>query len=129
MKKIISIIGFLVIISFGCSYKNNKLNSMPKAYFDKDTFNFDTAKKGSTVDVLFALKNTGVSDLIIKRTSVGCGCTRVKSLKDTIPPGEIVDIKLIYDSKDDTGKVFKTFVVEANTDPKLHVLYIKGVVE
>jgi hypothetical protein len=97
--------------------------------FLKDTIDLKTIKKGDIIDISFSLKNTGYGDLIIKNSSVGCGCTKIKPLKDTINPGETVDLNLSYDSKNDSGRVLKTVIIETNATPKLHVLYIKGLVD
>lgn len=120
---------YIVLTHYGCGANGEKTKGTPQAEFLKDTFNFSKVKKGDTVDVSFSLKNSGTADVFIKSNSVSCGCTKVTSLKDTIAPGETVDLKLIYDTKSDSGNVLKTFVVETNTNPKLHVLFIKGFVE
>ena len=130
MKTISSIIlVFIIVVNYNCTTNSKKLTNMPQAMFLKDTFDFKKIEKGAIVDVSFSVKNIGPVDVLIKNSSVGCGCTKVKSIKDNIIPGETVDLKLVYDSKSDSGIVLKTFVVETNTNPKLHVLYIKGIVE
>ncbi len=113
----------------GCINNQENNHKSPRALYTYDTFDFKKIRKGAIVNASFRLKNTGNLNLLIKNTSAGCGCTKVGYVKDTIPPGEAIDIKLNYDSKDDSGKVLKTFVVETNTNPKLHVLFIKGIVE
>lgn len=130
MKKIkhLLLLTFLAAL-YACNGGNKKSIKAPIATFVKDTFDFATIKKGDTANIIFTIQNTGTEYVVIKNSSVGCGCTKVNSLKNRIAPGEVGDLTLTYDSKNDTGKVLKTVVIETNTTPKLHVLYIKGVVE
>lgn len=130
MKKINTIaIVCILLLHCGCDDDKPQGKGTPQPQFLNDTFDFKKIKKGDTVDVSFAMKNVGTADVLIRGSSVGCGCTKVKSIKETIAPGETMDLKLIYDSKADSGNILKTIVIETNSTPKLHVLYIKGFVE
>lgn len=127
MKKTNFLFLIIILVTTWACKPNGKNNlTISQVRFDKDTFDFKTLKKGQKADIIFKMTNIGTTDAIIKKTSVGCGCTKVDSVKNLLKPGETASLKLVYDSKDDTGKVFKTFVVETNTVPKLSVLYIKG---
>lgn len=120
----------IIIFVFCCcgNYKGKPI-AIPEVVFLKDTFDFKKIQKGTVIDVTFNMKNSGKAALIIKNSSVGCGCTKIKSIKDTIEAGETADLNLIYDSKNDSGNIIKTVVIETNTTPRLHVLYIKGLVQ
>ncbi len=120
---------FFLLLLVACNSKNQKARDFPEIVFKKDTFDFNIIKKKDSVNANFIYSNTGKSDLIIKNMIVGCGCTTITSYQDTIAPNESGNINILYHSNDDTSNVLKTIVVETNCKPKLHVLYIKGVVE
>lgn len=120
---------YLFLVAGGCRSGKNHVNEFPVAKYANDTFYFNKIKKGSVIDVSFSLKNAGKTNLIIKNSSLSCGCTKIKTLKDTIATGEMADLQFTYDSKNDSGNILKTIVLETNANPKLHVLYIKGHVE
>ena len=126
-----SILYIILLLFFACNNKKEKtLNlNLPEIVFTKDTFDFNTIRKNDSVKATFVFKNTGKSDLIIKNMSVGCGCTKIASYKDTIVPDESGNIDIVYHSSNDTSLVLKTIIVETNCKPKLHVLYIKGIVQ
>jgi hypothetical protein len=94
--------------------------------FLKDTFDFKEIARGDSVGLKFKFFNKSKNRLVVKKIGVSCGCTNVSVDKDTIEANGYGVIKGIYISKEDSGKVLKTIVVETNTTPTLNVLFIKG---
>lgn len=117
----------IIAILFFCAcneVKNN--NCLPTVKYDKDTINIGQVKKGDSANIRFELINNGDCDFYIKKIGVGCGCT--KAIYDTskIKPNEKSIISLKYKNKEDSGVFIKTIVVESNSSPTLHTLFIKG---
>lgn len=121
----------LMILILACNIKKEKVSvlNLSEIIFTKDTFDFNTVKKGDSIKATFRFKNNGKSELLIKNMNVPCGCTKVSSYKDNIPADEYGSIDVVYHSDNDTNFVIKTIIIETNSKPKLHVLYIKGTVQ
>ncbi len=102
----------------------------PRITFDKITYEFGTIKAGKKIETEFEFKNTGKSELIIRKTKASCGCTASQPEKTKLKPGESSKIKVTYDSTGKKGNENKTITVISN-DPTNSsvVLSIKGIVE
>lgn len=85
-------------------------------------------KRGEIFIADFKLKNTGNSTLLIKSINSTCGCTQVGKIKYNINPGEEQVVKIKYDNKADMNarKIKKAIMIESNTTPILHTVYIEG---
>jgi hypothetical protein len=75
-----------------------------------------TVAKGEKIDVLFNVKNSGGSDLVISDARPSCGCT-VASFDRTIKPGATGKIAASVDTKNFAGPITKTISVVSN-DPQ-----------
>jgi len=75
----------------------------------------------------FGIKNTGDTDLAITRVKASCGCTAVKSSKNSIPPGEEAYVEARFTLRGRRGKQNKSILVESNdpATPRMR-LYLKG---
>ncbi|MFP4061069.1 MAG: DUF1573 domain-containing protein [Bacteroidales bacterium] len=102
----------------------------PVATFDNLKFNYGKIKEGEVVENEFVLKNTGKSNLIIRKVKASCGCTAVNPEKNVIAPGQSTTIKAVFNSKGRRGAQRKSVRVITN-DPANSslVLWIEGVVE
>jgi hypothetical protein len=102
----------------------------PGASFDSRTFNFGTIKQGKKIEHNFILKNTGKSDLLIRRVWATCGCTAVAPRKTVIKPGDDTQIKAVFDSAGRKGNQKKMITVITNdpVNPKI-LLWLEGIVE
>lgn len=97
--------------------------------FEPDTFNMGTITKGDIVTVEFKYFNDSEFPLQIKNIGSSCGCTKPEFDTSVIKPHEFGSIKTSYSSKNDSGSIIKTLVVESNTKPTLHVIYLSGIVK
>jgi len=104
-----------------------QLAKAPIFEVEKETFEFGELKQGESVEHEFKFKNTGSSDLIIRKTQAACGCTAVTLGETVIKPGKEGSIKTKFNSAGKTGRQNKTITVTTN-DPKKPkiVLWIKG---
>jgi len=102
----------------------------PNAYFNSRTFNFGTIKQGKKIEHNFILKNTGKSDLLIRRIWATCGCTAVTPKKTVIKPGDDTQIKAVFNSAGRKGNQKKMITVITNdpVNPKI-LLWLEGIVE
>ncbi|MEZ0611597.1 DUF1573 domain-containing protein [Fibrella sp. WM1] len=82
-----------------------------------------------TVRKAFVFKNEGVNDLVISSITVHCGCTVVDEPHSKIRPNSIDSISVSFNPKGTVGEQVRTVDVEMNTDPPLHQLSIKSVVQ
>jgi len=80
---------------------------------------------------VYKFKNTGKSDLYIRKTHSSCGCTAVTSTSTPIKPGETGEIKATFNTSHKQNKQIKTITVITNCpEPKYNkvVLRLEGFV-
>ena len=107
-----------------------QLENAPQIYIESKTFNFGSIKQGKKVEYDFVLKNTGKTDLLIRRVWATCGCTAVEPKKNIIPPGRSTHIRTIFNTAGRAGDQKKMITVITN-DPKNSkvILWIEGKIE
>lgn len=90
-------------------------------------FDFGKIKQGDKVDHTFVFKNTGSSELVIRKISASCGCTAVIASDKIIPPGKEGKINVVFNSTGKTGNQNKTITLVTN-DPhhQREILWVKG---
>lgn len=82
----------------------------------ESNFDFGNIKKGSKVEHVYEVTNTGKNPLIISEVKPGCGCTAPDFTKEPIMPGKKGKITLHFDSSNFDGNVQKYADVFANVD-------------
>ncbi len=117
----------IIILTF-CISCNNTNSEKAEIKFSRDTFFFYNIRKGDSAVGVFNFTNIGNADLEIIKLGTSCGCTNAYMSNNRIKPNEKGQIFATYHSNEDLGNIVKTIIVESNTKPVLHVLYIKGVV-
>lgn len=91
---------------------------------------FGTTTTDKKVVKVFKFKNTGKSNLIIRRTKASCGCTAVEEGDKVIKPGKEGAIKVTFDPSGRAGKQSKSITVTLNDpDASTVKLSIKGTIE
>lgn len=93
-----------------------KASQKPMIVFDNPSQNLGRVRKGEKKAMIFTFRNTGNADLIIEMAS-GCECSTIEWPTRPIKAGQKGEIKVLYDSKDDSGPVEKTIDVITNTNP------------
>ncbi len=99
----------------------------PQAHVAKRLVDLGTILEGDKTDVRWLLQNRGKSDLIIRGTRSSCGCAVVK-LKDdqkVIPPGEILEFVVTFDSSGRRGIQNKSVTILTNdpAEPELKLTF------
>ncbi len=99
------------------SMTSEELENAPVASFASTTFDFGKINQREKANAQFIFKNTGKSDLIIRKIRTTCGCTTVTPPNTVIKPGEESKIEAVFDAGARKGKQHKVVVVTTN-DPK-----------
>ena len=104
-----------------------ELANAPVLKVDDPEFKFGKINQGEKKEHTFVLTNAGKSDLHIRKVKASCGCTAVQPEKNTITPGESVNIKTVFNSAGKVGNQNKTVTIITN-DPKQSkmILWVKG---
>lgn len=92
----------------------------PRIEFDKTEYDFGLiSKSDGIVFTNFVVKNTGESNLIIKKITTSCGCTTAEISKKIILPGGAAILTVVFDPnfhKEPEGKFERIVFLETN-DP------------
>jgi hypothetical protein len=96
--------------------------------FNAADYDFGEIKKGEKVKHTFNFHFAGHDSLIITDVSVDCGCTVPNLDKYIYAPGESGQIEVVYDSKDDVGRVLQYITVLHNIGKGYTFLTISGFV-
>ena len=119
----------LIILIFSSCNKKADNNGLATIEYTKE-IDFGNIKVNDIIVKIYEIKNTSDNILKIKKIKTSCGCT-VAKLKDTIIQGKSstkVEVQFIAD-KDKVGKINKSIVIDANTNPSFSVMYLKGTVQ
>ncbi len=101
-----------------------ELAKAPKVEFDLKEFEFGTLKQGEKVVHNFTFKNTGKTDLVIRKIKAACGCTATNPEKMVIKPGETSHITSTFNSAGKKGRQNRTITVITN-DPSQSSIVLK----
>jgi Protein of unknown function (DUF1573) len=126
MQKILPCLLAAIVMS---ACQHTKTEKITQLRFDKDTLNLGIVKKNDFARLEFYFKNTGTEDLHIVNVGAECGCTKPEFEEKAVKPGDSSAIFATYSSKKDSGHVLRSLVLEANTAPKLKVLYFTAEVQ
>lgn len=94
-----------------------ELASAPVASFNTLSYDFGNIKQGDKKEYTFELTNNGKRELVIRNIRSSCGCTAVNPSKMVVAPGEMVPVKVVFDSAGKKGRQSKSVTVITN-DPK-----------
>ncbi|MFA8432927.1 MAG: DUF1573 domain-containing protein [Marinifilaceae bacterium] len=96
----------------------------PKVEFKEKVFDFGQLNQGEKAEHVFVMRNSGKSDLIIRKTKASCGCTAISPLKKVIQPGEQTEIKVVFNSRGKRGRQNKMITVITN-DPLASIVRLR----
>lgn len=134
-KAVVGVVFLAVLIGF--LMDGNGLAEQPKSSkggqgkieIAETVFDFGYMPQKGIFSHAFVAKNVGDGVLNIVKISPTCGCTTIPLKQAFLNPGEQVEIKVNFDTKNIPGKVVKKINVLSN-DPVngLSELYVKGIV-
>lgn len=141
MKKnniIIAILLTLILTSCGTigaekdqDDEGNQLSTVqgsPEITFKTHVKDLGSIKEGEQVMTYFRYENTGEAPLLISTIKAGCGCTVPEWNKKPVEPGDVDDIKVIFDSSGKNGNQNIRISVNSNARNPVMTLIIKGIV-
>lgn len=122
---LISLLLILTIFSINVSLANTP---KPKIIISNEVIDLGKIKTSQVVEFTFTIQNSGYSDLIIKSITTDCPCTSFQfsnkigtfqaDIETIIPPGDKIELKLIFDSnKINYIGAFKKLVIISSNDP------------
>lgn len=155
MNKFIALLGTcLLIMVFACDSKQEEANTqeeanlvsvenatevaaeepqsdekLPVMTFEEIEYDFGSADEGEIVKHEFVFTNTGESPLVIDTAQASCGCTVPTWPRNPVAPGESGTIAVEFNSQGRPGITNKSIRINANTQPEVTVLYLKGSVK
>lgn len=106
-----------------------ELNRAPRVSFETEKIDFGDIQSNKKVENEFILKNTGETDLIIRKVRASCGCTAAEPADKVIPPGKSTSIHTVFNSAGKSGKQKYAITIITN-DPKNYkkLLWLEGTV-
>lgn len=117
----------LYLVLFAIISCNSKKGA--QIVFDKKEINFKI-KKGAVFITKYNFYNSGNDSLKIFSANGDCSCTQIEFPKTPIAPNTKGEISVTYNSiKDSIGLVMKAILIEANTNPILTTLFLKGTID
>ncbi|MCF8335857.1 MAG: DUF1573 domain-containing protein, partial [Bacteroidales bacterium] len=123
------VISAKIIEDFSGLSKEERENA-PNVEFEETTYNFGTARQNSKIEYVFRFKNTGKSNLKIRKLRSTCGCTTAELDKKVIAPGESSSFKAIFHTGEREGHQHKSIYFISNDPDNSNLrLNIKGKVE
>ena len=96
---------------------------------DKDTLDMGIITEGTGVEYIFNMKNTDTAAIVILDVKTDCGCTAVSYDSRPVKPGEETTVKLVYDSKNQSGKQLKTISVLTTSSNRQKTLMLTAEVK
>ena len=94
-----------------------QMANAPVIEVSESLFDFGDIQKNEKVTHVFTIKNTGKSDLNLRKVSSSCGCTTTQPDKNVIPANESATITVTFDSRGRNGRQNQSITVLSN-DPK-----------
>ena len=88
----------------------------PRLVIAEKVNNFGAVDQGSTVEASFMLKNDGKTPLNIRKMHASCGCTVASLVKEDLAPGEVVEMKVAFNTTGRRGNQQKSITIYSN-DP------------
>ena len=99
--------------------------SVTEMTIDPTEYDFGTFSMSERQECIFRITNTGSSLLMVQDVVTSCGCTKVEYDKRPVPPGQTIDLKVIYKAEE-SGRFTKVMIVYSNAETSPVRLRIKG---
>ena len=126
MKKVIYLLGIMLLMAGAAMTQDAKTQSGPEIEFEKIVHDYGDVPYNGNGECEFRFTNTGDAPLVIQKPKSSCGCTVPSWPDKPILPGESDVIKVNYRTSR-CGSFNKTVTVTSNAikNPSV-VLRIKG---
>ena len=94
--------------------------------FSEMEYDFGTINEGQVIEHVFNFTNNGQAPLVISNITASCGCTSPDWTKTPVQPGEQGFVKVVFNSAAKSGAQAPTVTIQANTNPTVTRLRMKG---
>lgn len=101
-------------------------SSLGEFQFSEEEFDFGNINEGQVIEHIFNFTNNGQSPLVISNITASCGCTSPDWTRTPVNPGEKGFVKVVFNSTAKTGAQAPTVTIQANTNPTVTRLRMKG---
>ncbi len=101
-------------------------SSLGQFEFAEMEHNFGTIREGEVVEHIFNFTNNGQAPLVISNITASCGCTSPDWTKTPVNPGEEGFVKVVFNSRAKSGSQAPTVTIQANTNPTVTRLRMRG---
>lgn len=102
------------------------VSTLGQFQFAEEEFDFGTINEGQVIEHLFNFTNNGQAPLVISNITASCGCTSPEWTKTPVNPGETGFVKVVFNSAAKSGAQAPTVTIQANTNPTVTRLRMKG---
>ena len=99
--------------------------SVTEMTIDQTEYDFGTFPMSEHQECIFRITNSGSSLLMVQDVVTSCGCTKVEYDKHPVPPGQSMDLKVIYEAEE-SGRFTKVVTVYSNAETSPVRLRITG---
>ncbi len=106
--------------------ENSDPSSLGQFEFGEIEHDFGTIDEGKVIEHVFNFTNNGQAPLVISNITASCGCTTPDWTKTPVKPGDSGFVKVIFNSTAKTGTQSPTVTIQANTNPNITRLRLKG---
>ena len=94
--------------------------------FSEMEYDFGNIQEGKVVEKIFNFTNNGQAPLVISNITASCGCTSPDWTKAPVQPGETGFVKVVFNSAAKSGAQSPTVTIQANTNPSVTRLSMRG---
>jgi hypothetical protein len=101
-------------------------STLGKFSFKEMEYDFGTIDEGKVIEHIFKFTNEGEAPLVISNITASCGCTSPDWTKTPVKPGEEGFVKVVFNSTAKPGAQAPTVTIQANTNPNVTRLRMKG---
>ena len=113
MKKVIYLLGIMLLFAGVAKAQDTKVQNGPEIEFEKVVHDYGEVPYNGNGECEFRFPNTGNEPLLVQKPKSSCGCTIPSWPKEPILPGETEVIKVTYRTNR-VGNINKTVTVTSN---------------
>jgi hypothetical protein len=113
MKKVIYLLGIMLLFAGVAKAQDTKVQNGPEIEFEKVVHDYGEVPYNGNGECEFRFTNTGNEPLLVQKPKSSCGCTIPSWPKEPILPGETEVIKVTYRTNR-VGNINKTVTVTSN---------------
>jgi hypothetical protein len=94
----------------------------PGLAVEPSSFDFGEVRRQRTLSKEFRLVNLSDAELHLVRITTSCGCTVVETGARVVAPGESTLLRVELQTRDDSGRVLRTVLIESDDPERPRVL-------